>query len=70
MAEPALMAIAKKAKDISDGKINDFALRWFLFYCQFARGKNFILIPQPYDVESGHQVFPFDLYFAGCNIGY
>ena len=30
MAEPALMAIAKKAKDISDGKINDFALRIFV----------------------------------------
>ncbi len=30
MAEPALMAIAKKAKDISDGKINDFALRLFV----------------------------------------
>ena len=32
MAEPALMAIAKKAKEISDGKINDFALR---FICCF-----------------------------------
>ncbi len=30
MAEPALMAIAKKAKEISDGKINDFALRVFV----------------------------------------
>ena len=30
MAEPALMAIAKKAKEISDGKINDFALRIFV----------------------------------------
>ena len=30
MAEPALMAIAKKAKEISDGKINDFALRLFV----------------------------------------
>ncbi|MGA1931929.1 DUF1538 domain-containing protein [Arcobacter sp. YIC-464] len=30
MAEPALMAIAKKAKDISDGKINDFVLRIFV----------------------------------------
>ncbi|MGA1939536.1 DUF1538 domain-containing protein [Arcobacter sp. YIC-310] len=30
MAEPALMAIAKKAKDISDGKINDFILRIFV----------------------------------------
>jgi len=32
MAEPALMAIAKKAKDISDGKINDFALRIFVAF--------------------------------------
>ncbi|XPV54887.1 MAG: DUF1538 domain-containing protein [Halarcobacter ebronensis] len=32
MAEPALMAIAKKAKDISDGKINDFALRVFVAF--------------------------------------
>jgi len=32
MAEPALMAIAKKAKDISDGKINDFALRLFVAF--------------------------------------
>ncbi|AXH08940.1 permease [Malaciobacter halophilus] len=30
MAEPSLMAIAKKAKEISDGKINDFALRFFV----------------------------------------
>ncbi len=30
MAEPALMAIAKKAKEISDGKINDLALRIFV----------------------------------------
>jgi nitrogen regulatory protein PII len=30
MAEPALMAIAKKAKEISDGKINDFWLRVFV----------------------------------------
>ncbi len=30
MAEPALMAIAKKAREISDGKINDFALRIFV----------------------------------------
>uniref|UniRef100_UPI004048BE83 DUF1538 domain-containing protein n=1 Tax=Aliarcobacter sp. TaxID=2321116 RepID=UPI004048BE83 len=30
MAEPALMAIAKKAKEISDGKINDFVLRLFV----------------------------------------
>ncbi len=30
MAEPALMAIAKKAKDISDGKIDDFILRLFV----------------------------------------
>lgn len=30
MAEPALVAIAKKAKEISDGKINDFALRLFV----------------------------------------
>ena len=30
MAEPALMAIAKKAKEISDGKINDFILRLFV----------------------------------------
>jgi len=30
MAEPALMAIAKKAKEISDGKINDFNLRAFV----------------------------------------
>lgn len=32
MAEPALMAIAKKAKEISDGKINDFALRIFVSF--------------------------------------
>ncbi len=30
MAEPALMAIAKKSKEISDGKINDFTLRLFV----------------------------------------
>jgi nitrogen regulatory protein PII len=30
MAEPALMAIAKKAKEISDGKINDITLRLFV----------------------------------------
>ena len=30
MAEPALMAIAKKAKEISDGKIDDFILRVFV----------------------------------------
>jgi nitrogen regulatory protein PII len=30
MAEPALMAVAKKSKEISDGKINDFALRIFV----------------------------------------
>jgi len=30
MAEPALMAVAKKSKEISDGKINDFALRLFV----------------------------------------
>ncbi len=32
MAEPALMAIAKKAKEISDGKINDFVLRVFVAF--------------------------------------
>ena len=32
MAEPALMAIAKKAKEISDGKINDFILRLFVAF--------------------------------------
>ena len=32
MAEPALMAIAKKAKDISDGKINDLSLRLFVAF--------------------------------------
>jgi nitrogen regulatory protein PII len=32
MAEPALMAIAKKSKEISDGKINDFALRIFVSF--------------------------------------
>ena len=32
MAEPALMAIAKKAKEISDGKINDFALRLYVAF--------------------------------------
>jgi len=30
MAEPALTAIARKAKEISDGKINDFVLRLFV----------------------------------------
>jgi nitrogen regulatory protein PII len=30
MAEPALTAIAKKAREISDGKINDFVLRIFV----------------------------------------
>ena len=30
MAEPALMAIAKKSKEISDGKINDMTLRLFV----------------------------------------
>ncbi|EJF06469.1 Nitrogen regulatory protein P-II [Thiovulum sp. ES] len=30
MAEPALMAIAKKAKEVSDGKINDLWLRIFV----------------------------------------
>ena len=30
MAEPSLTAIAKKAKQISDGKINDFVLRLFV----------------------------------------
>ena len=30
MAEPALMAIAKKSREISDGKINDFTLRMFV----------------------------------------
>jgi nitrogen regulatory protein PII len=30
MAEPALMAIAKKSKEISDGKINDLILRLFV----------------------------------------
>jgi nitrogen regulatory protein PII len=30
MAEPALMAIAKKSKEISDGKINDLTLRIFV----------------------------------------
>jgi len=32
MAEPALIAISKKAKEISDGKINDFALRIFVAF--------------------------------------
>jgi len=32
MAEPALTAIAKKAKEISDGRINDFALRIFVAF--------------------------------------
>jgi nitrogen regulatory protein PII len=30
MAEPSLTAIARKAKEISDGKVNDFALRLFV----------------------------------------
>lgn len=41
MAEPALMAIARKSKDISDGKINDFALRLFVAFgvaCGIALG--------------------------------
>ena len=32
MAEPALMAIAKKAKEISDGRINDMTLRLFVAF--------------------------------------
>ncbi len=32
MAEPALSAIARKAKEISDGKINDFVLRVFVAF--------------------------------------
>lgn len=32
MAEPALMAIAKKSKEISDGKINDMSLRLFVAF--------------------------------------
>ncbi len=32
MAEPSLTAIAKKAKEISDGKINDFVLRVFVAF--------------------------------------
>jgi len=32
MAEPALSAIARKAKEISDGKINDFVLRIFVAF--------------------------------------
>lgn len=32
MAEPALMAIAKKSKEISDGKINDMTLRVFVAF--------------------------------------
>ena len=32
MAEPALMAIAKKSKEISDGKINDLSLRIFVAF--------------------------------------
>ena len=32
MAEPALIAIAKKAKEISDGKIDDFVLRLFVAF--------------------------------------
>ena len=32
MAEPSLTAIAKKAKEISDGKINDFILRLFVAF--------------------------------------
>jgi nitrogen regulatory protein PII len=32
MAEPALMAIAKKSKEISDGRINDMSLRLFVAF--------------------------------------
>jgi nitrogen regulatory protein PII len=32
MAEPSLTAIAKKAKEISDGKINDFVLKTFVAF--------------------------------------
>jgi len=32
MAEPSLTAIAKKAREISDGKINDFVLRLFVAF--------------------------------------
>ena len=32
MAEPALSAIARKAKEISDGRINDFVLRIFVAF--------------------------------------
>ena len=32
MAEPSLTAIARKAKEISDGKINDFVLRMFVAF--------------------------------------
>ena len=32
MAEPSLTAIAKKAKEVSDGKINDFVLRVFVAF--------------------------------------
>jgi len=32
MAEPSLMAIAKKSKEISDGKINDLTLRLFVAF--------------------------------------
>ncbi|HQS67027.1 MAG TPA: DUF1538 domain-containing protein [Sulfuricurvum sp.] len=32
MAEPSLTAIAKKAKEISDGKVNDFVLRLFVAF--------------------------------------
>ena len=32
MAEPALSAIARKAKEISDGKVNDFILRLFVAF--------------------------------------
>ena len=32
MAEPSLTAIARKAKEISDGKINDFVLRLFVAF--------------------------------------
>ncbi len=32
MAEPSLTAIAKKAREISDGKINDFVLRMFVAF--------------------------------------
>jgi len=41
MAEPSLMAVAKKAKEISDGKINDITLRLFVAFgvaCGIALG--------------------------------